>query len=311
VVWIGYAEEEKVKRMKELVTKRGTIRFPAYIPVTTYGNKYPLDNLIRPYLPRLAQAMMVSWHYAQQIESEIPLPLLLDSGGFACLFEGAKVEKRGTVYVLNVPKSDNKSEFDTIHPREVLELQEKIADVAFTLDFLIPPDLPLRQAEARRRRTIENAIWALDNRRRADLKLFACIQAWDAKSAKQTAKEYAKAGFEGVAIGGLVPRARDTDFVHSVIDAVRTEIPDLPLHCFGLGNPEFVTHLFSMGVDSVDSSSYVKLAANGKLWSSDQAANDPSPTLRMKLALANLTYASGMASRNFTASPILRWENLS
>jgi helicase len=278
--------------MKELVTKRGTIRFPAYIPVTTYGNKYPLDSLIRPYLPRLAQAMMVSWHYAQQIESEIPLPLLLDSGGFACLFDGAKVEKRGTVYVLKVPKSDNKSEFDTIHPREVLELQEKIADVAFTLDFLIPPDLPLRQAEVRRRRTIENAIWALDNRRRADLKLFACIQAWDAKSAKQTAKEYANAGFDGIAIGGLVPRARDFDLVQSIMEAVRTEIPNLPLHCFGLGKPEIVSKLFSVGVDSVDSSSFVKLAANGKLWGAPSyVSNDPSATERMRLALKNLSFA--------------------
>lgn len=280
--------------MKELVTKRGTIRFPAYVPVTTYGTKYPLDNLIRPYLPRLAQAMMVSWHYAQQIDSDIPLPLFLDSGGFACLFEGAKVEKRGTVYVLKVPKSDNKSEFDTIHPREVLELQERIADVAFTLDFLIPPDLPLRQAEIRRRRTIENALWAIGNRRRTDLRLYACIQAWDAKSAKQTAKEYAKAKFDGVAIGGLVPRARDIDLVHSIIDAVRTEIPDLPLHCFGLGKPEVVTHLFSIGVDSVDSSSYVKLAANGKLWSDpNYVAQDPSATDRVKLALKNLAQAMG------------------
>ncbi len=90
--WIGNTEEEKVKRMKELVTKRGTIRFPAYIPVTTYGNKYPLDNLIRPYLPLLAQAMMVSWHYAQQIDSDIPLPLFLDSGGFACLFDGPRLK---------------------------------------------------------------------------------------------------------------------------------------------------------------------------------------------------------------------------
>ena len=285
--------------MKELVTKRGTIRFPAYIPVTTYGNKYPLDSLIRPYLPRLAQAMMVSWHYAQQIESEIPLPLLLDSGGFACLFDGAKVEKRGTVYVLKVPKSDNKSEFDTIHPREVLELQEKIADVAFTLDFLIPPDLPLRQAEARRRRTIENATWALDNRRRADLKLFACIQAWDARSAKQTAKEYANAGFDGVAIGGLVPRARDTELVLSIIRAVREEIPELPIHCFGLGKPEIVSWIIEAGADSVDSSSYVKHAASGKRFSRlTTTLTDPPSFTRVKLALQNLSDATNVCERS-------------
>lgn len=279
--------------MKQLVTKRGTIRFPAYVPVTTYGNKYPLDNLIRPYLPRLAQAMMVSWHYAQQIDSEIPLPLFLDSGGFACLFEGAKVEKQGKVYVLKVPKSDNKSEFETIHPGEVLDLQEKIADVAFTLDFLIPPDLPARQAETRRRRTIDNAIWAIQNRRRTDLKLYACIQAWDAKSAKLTAREYANAGFDGVAIGGLVPRARDRELLKAIVTAVREEIPDLPLHCFGLGKPETVKSLFELGIDSVDSSSYVKKAANGESWQRNVPKQfTPATTSRLLIAINNLKYVN-------------------
>jgi tRNA-guanine family transglycosylase len=289
--------------MKELVTKRGTIRFPAYIPVTTYGNKYPLDNLIRPYLPRLAQAMMVSWHYAQQIDSDIPLPLFLDSGGFACLFEGAKVEKRGTVYVLKVPKADCKSKFDTIHPREVLELQEKIADVAFTLDFLIPPDLPKRQAETRRRRTIENAIWALENRRRTDLKLYACIQAWDAKSAKQTAREYAKAGFDGVAIGGLVPRVHNFELLKAIVAAVREEVIDLPLHCFGLGKPDIVKCLLEIGVDSVDSSSYVKRAANGEQWRLHTCRKpDISATSRLLIAIDNLRFLNDFL--HFPKTPV-------
>jgi len=56
---------------KVLKTRNGEIKLPAYIPVTTFGNKYPLDNLVRPYLPRLASAAMVSWHYAQQIREEV------------------------------------------------------------------------------------------------------------------------------------------------------------------------------------------------------------------------------------------------
>ena len=49
---------------KQLVTRGGLIQFPAYIPVTTFGEKYPLDDLVRPYLPRLASAIMVSKYYA-------------------------------------------------------------------------------------------------------------------------------------------------------------------------------------------------------------------------------------------------------
>ena len=42
---------------RALNTRRGAIPLPAYVPVTTFGGRYPLDDLVRPYLPRLADAM--------------------------------------------------------------------------------------------------------------------------------------------------------------------------------------------------------------------------------------------------------------
>src|SRR5262245_55225570 len=89
-----------------LRTRRGVIRLPAYIPVTTFGEKYPLDNLVRPYLPRLAQAVMVSFHYAKQMTEPPPLPLLIDSGGFASLFEHSTVHVSGQLGVLQVKTVD-------------------------------------------------------------------------------------------------------------------------------------------------------------------------------------------------------------
>ncbi len=163
-----------------LQTRAGAIHFPAYIPVTTFGNKYPLDNLIRPYLLRLSQAMMVSFHYARQINESVRLPLLVDSGGFASLFESNSVSAKKGLGVLQT-NIDGKKE--KIHPTDVLELQERIADVAFTLDFPIPPGTDLKEAQKRQRLTIANAHWALANRRRKDLRLYAVAQAWDAESA--------------------------------------------------------------------------------------------------------------------------------
>jgi helicase len=44
----------------------------------------------------------------------------------------------------------------------------------------------------------------------------------------------------------------------------------------------------------VDSSSYVKYAANGKLWGNpDFQIDDPTPTDRLHLALCNLAAATG------------------
>jgi tRNA-guanine family transglycosylase len=280
---------------KTLVTPSGIIRFPTYVPVTTFGGKYPLDALIQPYFPRLAQVVMVSHHYALQMKERPRLPLMIDSGGFAALFEGSRIlEKQGLgVLEINLGESPER-----LTPWDVLEFQEQHADIAFTLDFPIPPDLPKKEAHSRQKLTIKNALWALHNRRRKEMCLYACIQGWDAKSIAACAKTYAGHGFDGIALGGMVPRARDRDLVLECVRAVRVEIPDLPLHVFGLGHPDFLEDLFALGVDSVDSSSYVKAAADGRSWSNPgDILTDPSSMDRLRLALENLAFASGKMPR--------------
>lgn len=276
---------------RALATRKGTIPFPAYIPVTTFGAKYPLDGLIRPYLPRLAPAVMVSHHYARQMKKheKLRIPMLVDSGGFASLFSSAKVKRVRGLGVIEL-KTEQGTENTT--PYEVLEFQEEVADVAFTLDFPIPPGTAQKEAYKRLDLTIANAHWALENRRRRDLPLYACVQAWDKESARECAKAFANSGFDGIAIGGLVPRASKIDLVKEIVDSVRAEIANLPLHVFGLGKPETVEALYNMGVDSVDSSTYVKLAAEGRFWGMSSCKIDsPSPTDRLNLALCNLANA--------------------
>lgn len=301
--------------IRTLATRRGEIRLPAYVPVTTFGSKYPLDDLVRPYLPRLAPAVMVSYHFVRgkknigDLADELRVPIFVDSGGFASLFTGSRITRVDTLGVLEVTQAGD--EVDQVHPRDVLELQEQFADVAFTLDFPIPPGMEKKDAQQRQQLTIANAQWALANRRRKDMLLFACVQAWDVASARTCARAYANAPFDGIAIGGLVPRAHDTSAILAIVEAVRTEIGNRPLHVFGLGNPAMVEKLFKAGVDSVDSSAYVKLAADGRLWSDpDYHIADPSPTDRLHLALCNLaTAATGTlplsASRIVFRSPML------
>ena len=277
----------------QLNTAHGPIRLPAYVPVTTFGEKYPLDDLVRPYLTRLAPAVMVSFHYAQQMKERPSLPLLIDSGGFASLFQNAKVNVVGGLGVLET-SSDEKTE--TLHPRDVLEFQERHADIAFTLDFPIPPSMGHDEAKRRNKLTVANARWALENRRRKDMLLYACVQGWDLESYEACATEYAALGFDGIAIGGLVPRVSDFEEVLRIVDAVRSAVPDKPLHVFGLGKPGIVEALFQRGVQSVDSSSYVKLAADGKLWGQPLVhLTDASPTERLHLALCNLATATQRA----------------
>jgi tRNA-guanine family transglycosylase len=273
-----------------LETPSGRIEFPAYIPVTTFGERYPLDRLIQPYLPRLAKAVMVSHHYAKQMKQRPRLPVLIDSGGFAALFEGSVIHEEDGLGVL---ETNLKGQRELLSPLQVLEFQEEHADVAFTLDFPSPPATEAYEAHRRQRLSIDNAIWAIENQRRKDMCLYACIQAWDGASAAKCATKLAKKPFDGFAIGGLVPRARNMGLVEEIVTAVLGEIDGRPLHVFGLGKPETTQRLFSMGVDSVDSSSYVKLAAEGKLWSNPSTTlADPSTPERLQLAIRNLALAS-------------------
>jgi helicase len=275
---------------RRLETASGVIRYPAYIPVTTFGKKYPLDALIQPYLPRLSQAVMVSYHYARQMKQRPRLPLLIDSGGFAALFEGSRVVEEGGLGVLEIQTNEG---VERLHPADVLDFQEQNADVAFTLDFPIPPKTDPAEAKRRHQLTVSNAIWAIRNRRRQNLRLFACVQAWDIESASYCAAELARYPFDGFAIGGLVPRARALDIVLAMVAGVRQQVGDRPLHVFGLGKPETTKFLFEHGVDSVDSSTYVKLAADGRSWSeSDVIFSNPTPDERLYLALENLAVAA-------------------
>ena len=278
---------------KLLNTAHGPIRFPAYVPVTTFGEKYPLDDLVRPYLPRLAQAAMVSFHYARQMKERPSLPLLIDSGGFASLFHSAKVKAIGGLGIL---ETSNDGKTETLHPMDVLDFQEKHADVAFTLDFPIPPSMDLREARRRNKLTVANARWALENRRRKDMLLYACVQGWDLDSYRACAAAYSGLGFDGIAIGGLIPRVSNFDMILKVVHVVRRIVQDKPLHVFGLGRPEIVEELFKRGVQSVNSSSYVRLAADGKLWGQPTVhLADASPGERLQLALCNLAMAAQRA----------------
>lgn len=287
---------------KSLGTRHGKIEFPCYIPVTTFGDRYKLDSLIRPYLPLLAPAVLASYYYAQQMQPQDrpAIPLWIDSGGFVGLKANSQIKEQRGLGIIEVQRDDQR---ELLHPEAVLEFQSEFADVAFTLDLPIPPGLDKAEAIHRQSLTIANALWAKQNCRRRDLPLYAVVQSWDSNSARTCAQAYVNAGFEAVAIGGLVPRLHDLAAVLQIIRAVRAEIGVRPLHIFGLGHPKLLPQLYAAGADSVDSSSYVRTAISGKVWSETngfdmldneiEIAADLSPTERLHLALLNLAIATG------------------
>ena len=104
--------------MKILNTPMGDIPLPCFIPVTTFGNRFPLDAMVQPYINRLSPVMMVSHFYAQEMEYQ-HLPIFIDSGGFASLFKGSEI-----YHISNGTHGIRTKEGSSITPESVLRFQE-------------------------------------------------------------------------------------------------------------------------------------------------------------------------------------------
>ena len=241
---------------RALKTQNGVIGFPTFLPVTTFGGHFPLDEIVRPYLKRYAQAIMVSHFYAEKITPQ-GLPVFIDSGGFASLF------KESQIIALEENTYGIQSRDGTlITPKSVLEFQEKHADIAATLDFIISPETSLEEGMMLQDQTIANAKWAIKNKRQHKIKLFASIQAWDRPSMQHILEALLPFPFDGFALGGMVPRIRKASTIFDLVTVFREMESVRPLHLFGVGAPKLVKSLFNSGVSSVDSSNYVQQAAS-------------------------------------------------
>ena len=226
------------------------------MPVTTFGDKYPLDKMVQPYLKRTSQCLMVSHYYAQEMKKRPNMPIFIDSGGFAGLFEGAEIIEYDEYACIKTKEGEE------LNPLDVLHFQIKNADIGATLDFIIPPGLDVTECIRRQNLTIKNALYAQKHNIVGDLVLFASLQCWDEESARHCARVYAEAGFVGIAIGGMVPRSKDKEYIKNTVRAVREEAPDCVIHVFGCGNVDLIPELIKAGADSFDSSSYVRTAVD-------------------------------------------------
>jgi tRNA-guanine family transglycosylase len=166
------------------------------------------------------------------------------------------------VFFIDSGGFQNQASDVTIDPIEILRIQESIgADIAATLDIpVLPQHNTLTQKHAEILRTcVKNALITLQNREREDMLIYACVQGGDIRAMLNMVDHLQKRGqFDGFAIGGLVPKRSDFQQIVDTIWAVRKRIGDAPLHVFGLGGPSYIPLLVYLGVDTFDSSSYLR-----------------------------------------------------
>ncbi len=139
---------------------------------------------------------------------------------------------------------------------EVLEFYQRTGmDYGVSIDHIIFPAFP-DQRDYRYNLTIENAIEFLELHRagRYAFTPVGAVQGWDVASYAQAAKRLAIAGYDMLAVGGLV-RSRTTEILAIARGVAAAVGPDVRLHLLGVARDDIIPDLARLGIFSFDSAS--------------------------------------------------------
>jgi queuine tRNA-ribosyltransferase len=255
-------------RRGEIVTPRGTVATPAFMPVGTQatvkgmlpeavraggadillGNTYHL--MLRPGAERIAALgglhRFMNW----------PHPILTDSGGFQVMSLAGlrKVEERAVTF-----RSHLDGAMVELTPERVIEIQALLgADIAMQLDECVRLPAPRAELERAMRLSLrwaercKRAFEALPQRR-AGRALFGIVQGGDDPALRaESLAALIDIGFDGYAIGGLAVGEAPTAML-STIDGVAPALPaDRPRYLMGVGTPQDLIAAVARGIDMFD-----------------------------------------------------------
>ncbi|RZV05145.1 tRNA-guanine family transglycosylase [Natrinema hispanicum] len=268
-------------RKRVLDLPHGELQTPVLFPVRNLG-KRSSDNTPEYVgtIPDLPTAMI----NARAIRNRDPMWNRLTNG--VSLREEMGVPKDTIVYADSGGYDFSQTEPDTT-PRETLETQRLFdADIFGTVD--IPLSRENRAAENQRRieQSIELALEASDHHDGDEL-LLASVHGYDPETLRNSIQYLESRGdFDGYALGSLVPVRSDYEKVTKLVLAARTAT-DKHLHVYGLGGLVYQPLLLYLGVDSFDSSAFIRSAGNRnyllpgfggeELWNIDDLEYLPCP----------------------------------
>ena len=146
-----------------------------------------------------------------------------------------------------------------IEPEIILDYQIRMgADIAATLDFPLVPGINRKEMRRRIRKSSEyaNRAKTIAEENGHDIKIYAAIHGHNAEDILYCLSSI-NDGFDGYAIGSLVPMKDNYKRLIDIVLAVRKGIPkEKPLHAFGITG-SMMPVLSFLGVDTFDSATYV------------------------------------------------------
>jgi queuine tRNA-ribosyltransferase len=261
-------------RLGRLITTRGVIDTPTFMPVGTQGSVKALDPRelremgtqiilgntyhlhIRPGLDIITAAgglhKFINW----------PHPILTDSGGFQ-VFSLAKIRKIKPHGVEFRSHLDGSLLF--LGPKEAMNIQRVLgSDIAMVFDDCPPHTSAPHEMRSAVERTMRWAKECREQPRAAGQMVFGIVQGGsDAALREECARALVALDFDGYAIGGVSVGEPEPE----MMKAVECSEPFLPAnkarYAMGLGTPAQMVELVARGVDLFDCVLPTRVARNG------------------------------------------------
>ncbi|MBB3773003.1 queuine tRNA-ribosyltransferase [Angulomicrobium tetraedrale] len=252
-------------RLGEVVTPRGIVNTPAFMPVGTaatvkgmypaqvrelgadivLGNTYHL--MLRPSAERIAELgglhEFMRW----------PHPILTDSGGFQIMSLASlrKMNEKGVTFRSHIDGS-----YHELSPERSVEIQGLLgSDIQMQLDECVR--LPASREEIARALQL-SLRWAERSKRAFESQpkgraLFGIVQGGDLPALREeSARGLIDIGFPGYSIGGLAV-GEPQEVMLAMIEAVAPILPaDKPRYLMGVGTPDDIIESVARGVDMFD-----------------------------------------------------------
>lgn len=144
---------------------------------------------------------------------------------------------------------------------EILDYYTRLDfDLGVSVDHLIVT-ATMAQMRQRYDLTIQNAEDFLKEHRKRGLSWtpIGAVQGWDPKSYAEAARQYVAMGYDYIALGGLVRSS--TEEILRVLNEVTKVVPShVSMHLFGVARLNAVSEFVKLGVNSIDSASYLRQA---------------------------------------------------
>jgi queuine tRNA-ribosyltransferase len=273
------AGRDGTARAGEILTPRGAIRTPAFMPLGTaatvkamypdqvralgadivLGNTYHL--MLRPGAERIAALgglhRFMNW----------PHPILTDSGGFQVmsLAKLRKISERGVVFQSHIDGARHE-----LTPERAMEIQRLLgSDIQMQLDECV--GLPCSDEEAERAMRL-SLRWAERSRlafgSQPGRAVFGIVQGGSVEALRvASARELVAMDFPGYAIGGLAvgePQA----VMLGMIETVEPHLPaDRPRYLMGVGTPDDLLQSVARGLDMFDCVMPTRAGRHGLVFS--------------------------------------------